>query len=107
LLKNTYFQSFKDNTLNLYLESLFANLLTEVVQKSILNTLKNSLGQIKLTFAIKSLGKDTLAQKQAQSKKEIKQQQQAHFLSHKSVQALQEVFQAKVNIGSIQKIREK
>ncbi|KAA0444619.1 MAG: DNA polymerase III subunit gamma/tau [Candidatus Thioglobus sp.] len=106
LLKNTIFSSYDKQILTLNLDQQFSNILTDNAEKSIQKTLQENFENIGLKINIGELTEQTLAQKETQAKKQKTTDLQQQFLADSGVQKLQEAFNSKVDINSIEEIKE-
>ncbi|SFV82614.1 DNA polymerase III subunits gamma and tau [hydrothermal vent metagenome] len=104
LLKNTLFDSVSERVLTLTLDEQFSNLLTERIQLAIQTTLQAHFGELTLKINLDKPTTQTLAQKETQANNEKKAAMQKAFLNDEGVKKLQETFNAKVDINSIQEI---
>ncbi|MDC9726505.1 MAG: DNA polymerase III subunit gamma/tau [Candidatus Thioglobus sp.] len=104
LVKNTLFTSFKNNTLTLTLDEQFANLLSDHVQKNILEILKTQYPNLTLVIELNKPTEQTLAQKETEAHNQYLATIQQEFLSDEIVQKLEQTFNAKVDINSIKEI---
>ncbi|MCH9711031.1 MAG: DNA polymerase III subunit gamma/tau [Proteobacteria bacterium] len=104
LVKNTLFTSFKKNTLTLTLDEQFANLLSDHIQKNILESLKAQYPDLALVIDLSKLTEQTLAQKETQAHNQYLATIQQEFLNDEIVQQLEQIFNAKVDINSIKEI---
>ncbi len=104
LIKNTVFDSLINNTLTLTLDTQFANLLSEHVQKSILESLRVIYTELTLVVNLDKSAKQTLAQKETQAKNQYLATIQQEFLSDEIVQKLEKTFNARVDVNSIREI---
>ncbi|MBE8189795.1 MAG: hypothetical protein HAW58_02760 [Candidatus Thioglobus sp.] len=104
LLKNTIFTDFKNGVLTLILDEKYSNLLTENIHLEISKVLQNHFGELTIKINLAKPKSQTLAQKQSQQNDEKKAKLQEDFLNDKNVQKLQQTFQAKVDLQSIQAV---
>ncbi|BBB24177.1 DNA polymerase III subunit gamma/tau [Isorropodon fossajaponicum endosymbiont JTNG4] len=104
LVKNTLFDNANNATLTLTLDSQFANLLSDQVQKSILTTLRQKFSTLSLVINLGKPNTQALAQKQTQAHNEKMVKIQTQFLNDKGVQKLEKTFDTKININSIKEI---
>ena len=104
LLKNTLFDSASERVLTLTLDEQFSNLLTERIQLAIQTTLQAHFGELTLKINLDKPTTQTLAQKETQANNEKKAAMQKAFLNDEGVKKLQETFNAKVDVNSIQEI---
>ncbi len=104
LVKNTLFTSLENNTLTLTLDEQFANLLSDHVQKNILESLQTQHSGLTLVIELNKLTEQTLAQKETQAHNQYLATIQQEFLSDEIVQKLEQTFNAKVDINSIKEI---
>ncbi|SMN16597.1 DNA polymerase III subunits gamma and tau [uncultured Candidatus Thioglobus sp.] len=104
LVKNTLFSSLENNTLTLTLDEQFANLLSDHVQKNILESLRTQYPKLTLVIDLNTFTEQTLAQKETQAHNQYLATIQQEFLSDEIVQKLEKTFNAKVDINSIREI---
>ena len=104
LIKNTVFDSLANNTLTLTLDTQFANLLSEHVQKSILESLRATYTELTLVVNLDKPAEQTLAQKETQANNQYLATIQQEFLSDEIVQKLEKTFNARVDVNSIREI---
>jgi DNA polymerase-3 subunit gamma/tau len=104
LIKNTLFNSFKNNILKITLDHKFSNLLSTHSQKNILENLTIQYPNLKLIIDIDKLTKPTLAQKETQAHQQYLTKIQQEFLNDEIVQKLEQTFNTKVDINSIKEI---
>jgi DNA polymerase III subunit gamma/tau len=104
LVRNILFASFTNNTLTLTLDEQFANLLSEHVQRNILESLRTQYPNLTLVIDLNKLTEQTLAQKETQAHNQYLASIQQEFLNDEIVQKLEQTFNAKVDINSIKEI---
>jgi DNA polymerase-3 subunit gamma/tau len=101
LVKNTLFASFKDEELTLTLDHQYNNLLTSRTQKSIEKTLFEHYDIMTLSIEIDQIDNQTLSQKEAIKKRQLKEETEQQFLNDEGVKVLQEAFNVKADVKSI------
>ena len=106
LVKNTVFDSLKDQTLTLTLSDDFINLLTQNTQSSIEKTLNEDYPGITLVINPGSTNGSSLSQKESVKSEEKRKQTENQFLNDDGLKELQEVFNSQVDVKSIKSIKE-
>ena len=106
LVKNTVFDSLKDQILSLTLSDDFINLLTQNTQSSIEKTLNEDYPGITLVINPGSTNGSSLSQKESVKSEEKRKQTENQFLSDDGLKKLQEVFNSQVDVKSIKSIKE-
>ena len=106
LVKNTIFDSHKNQRLSLTLSDDFVNLLTQNTQSSIEKTLNESYPGITLVINTGSTNGSSLSQKESVKSEEKRKQTESQFLNDDGLKELQEVFNSQVDIKSIKSIKE-
>jgi DNA polymerase-3 subunit gamma/tau len=101
LVKNTIFNSFKDQNLSLTLSNDFVNLLTQKTKSSIEKTLNKAHPGTTLFIEPGQTNGSSLSQKESVKKEEKRKQTENQFLSDDGLKELQEVFNSQVDIKSI------
>jgi len=101
LVKNTLFASFKDEKLILTLDHQYNNLLTSRTQKSIEKTLFEHFDIMILSIEIDQIENQTLSQKEAIKKRQLKEKTEQQFLNDEGVKVLQDAFNVKADVKSI------
>ena len=101
LVKNTLFASFKDEELTLTLDHQYNNLLTSRTQKSIEKTLFEHFDIMILSIEIDQIENQTLSQKEAIKKRQLKEETEQQFLNDEGVKVLQDAFNVKADVKSI------
>ena len=106
LVKNTVFDSLKDQILTLTLSNDFNNLLTQNTQSSIEKTLNEDYPGITLVINPGSTNGSSLSQKESVKSEEKRKQTENQFLNDDGLKELQEVFNSQVDVKSIKSIKE-
>ena len=106
LVKNTVFDSLKDQILSLTLSDDFVNLLTQNTQSSIEKTLNEDYPGITLVINPGSTNGSSLSQKESVKSEEKRKQTENQFLNDDGLKELQEVFNSQVDVKSIKSIKE-
>ena len=106
LVKNTVFDSLKDQILTLILSNDFINLLTQNTQSSIEKTLNEDYPGITLVINPGSTNGSSLSQKESVKSEEKRKQTENQFLNDDGLKELQEVFNSQVDVKSIKSIKE-
>ncbi|MDC1446873.1 DNA polymerase III subunit gamma/tau [Candidatus Thioglobus sp.] len=106
LVKNTVFDSLKEQILTLTLSDDFVNLLTQNTQSSIEKTLNNDYPGITLVINPGSTNGSSLSQKESVKSEEKRKQTENQFLNDDGLKELQEVFNSQVDVKSIKSIKE-
>ena len=106
LVKNTVFDSLKDQILTLTLSDNFNNLLTQNMQSSIEKTLNEDYPGITLVINPGSTNGSSLSQKESVKSEEKRKQTENQFLNDEGLKELQEVFNSQVDVKSIKSIKE-
>ncbi|MDC1318421.1 DNA polymerase III subunit gamma/tau [Candidatus Thioglobus sp.] len=106
LVKNTLFDSLKDQILSLTLSNDFVNLLTQNTQSSIEKTLNEDYPGITLVISPGSTNGSSLSQKESVKSEEKRKQTENQFLNDDGLKELQEVFNSQVDVKSIKSIKE-
>ncbi|MDB4026299.1 DNA polymerase III subunit gamma/tau [Candidatus Thioglobus sp.] len=106
LVKNTVFDSLKDQILSLTLSDDFINLLTQNTQSSIEKTLNDDYPGITLVINPGSTNGSSLSQKESVKSEEKRKQTENQFLNDDGLKELQEVFNSQVDVKSIKSIKE-
>ena len=106
LVKNTVFNSLKDQILSLTLSDDFINLLTQNTQNSIEKTLNEDYPGITLVINPGSTNGSSLSQKESVKSEEKRKQTENQFLNDDGLKELQEVFNSQVDVKSIKSIKE-
>ena len=106
LVKNTVFDSLKDQILTLTLSNDFNNLLTQNTQSSIEKTLNEDYLGITLVINPGSTNGSSLSQKESVKSEEKRKQTENQFLNDDGLKELQEVFNSQVDVKSIKSIKE-
>ncbi|MDB4038190.1 DNA polymerase III subunit gamma/tau [Candidatus Thioglobus sp.] len=106
LVKNTVFDSHKNQCLSLTLSDSFVNLLTQNTQSSIEKTLNAAYPGITLVINPGSTNGDSLSQKESVKSEEKRKQTESQFLNDGGLKELQEVFNSQVDVKSIKSIKE-
>ncbi|MDC3360361.1 DNA polymerase III subunit gamma/tau [Candidatus Thioglobus sp.] len=106
LVKNTVFDSLKDQILTLTLSDDFINLLTQNTQSSIEKTLNEGYPGITLVINPGSTNGSSLSQKESVKSEEKRKQTENQFLNDDGLKELQEVFNSQVDVKSIKSIKE-
>jgi len=106
LVKNTVFDSLKDQILILTLSDDFINLLTQNTQSSIEKTLHEDYPGITLVINPGSTNGSSLSQKESVKSEEKRKQTENQFLNDDGLKELQEVFNSQVDVKSIKSIKE-
>ena len=106
LVKNTVFDSLKDQILTLTLSDDFINLLTQNTQNSIEKTLNEDYPGITLVINPGSTNGSSLSQKESVKSEEKRKQTENQFLNDDGLKELQEVFNSQVDVKSIKSIKE-
>ncbi|MDB9864829.1 DNA polymerase III subunit gamma/tau [Candidatus Thioglobus sp.] len=106
LVKNTVFDSLKDQILTLTLCNDFNNLLTQNTQSSIEKTLNEDYPGITLVINPGSTNGSSLSQKESVKSEEKRKQTENQFLNDDGLKELQEVFNSQVDVKSIKSIKE-
>ena len=106
LVKNTVFDSLKDQILSLTLSDDFINLLTQNTQSSIEKTLNEDYPGITLVINPGSTNGSSLSQKESVKSEEKRKQTENQFLNDDGLKELQEVFNSQVDVKSINSIKE-
>ena len=106
LVKNTVFDSLKDQILSLTLSDDFINLLTQNTQSSIEKTLNEDYPGITLVINPGSTNGSSLSQKESVKSEEKRKQTESQFLNDDGLKELQEVFNSQVDVKSIKSIKE-
>ena len=106
LVKNTVFDSLKDQILTLTLSDDFVNLLTQNTQSSIEKTLNEDYPGITLIINPGSTNGSSLSQKESVKSEEKRKQTENQFLNDDGLKELQEVFNSQVDVKSIKSIKE-
>ena len=106
LVKNTVFDSLKDQILTLTLSDDFNNLLTQNTQSSIEKTLNEDYPGITLVINPGSTNGSSLSQKESVKSEEKRKQTENQFLNDDGLKELQEVFNSQVDVKSIKSIKE-
>ena len=106
LVKNTVFDSLKDQILSLTLSDDFINLLTQNTQSSIEKTLNEDYPGITLIINPGSTNGSSLSQKESVKSEEKRKQTENQFLNDDGLKELQEVFNSQVDVKSIKSIKE-
>ena len=106
LVKNTVFDSLKDQILTLTLSDDFINLLTQNTQSSIEKTLNEDYPGITLVINQGSTNGSSLSQKESVKSEEKRKQTENQFLNDDGLKELQEVFNSQVDVKSIKSIKE-
>ena len=106
LVKNTVFDSLKDQILTLTLSDDFINLLTQNTQSSIEKTLNEDYPGITLVINPGSTNGSSLSQKESVKSEEKRKQTENQFLNDDGLKELQEVFNSQVDVKSIKSIKE-
>ena len=106
LVKNTVFDSLKDQILTLTLNNDFNNLLTQNTQSSIEKTLNEDYPGITLVINPGSTNGSSLSQKESVKSEEKRKQTENQFLNDDGLKELQEVFNSQVDVKSIKSIKE-
>ena len=106
LVKNTVFDSLKDQILTLTLSDDFNNLLTQNTQSSIEKTLNEDYPEITLVINPGSTNGSSLSQKESVKNEKKRKQTENQFLNDDGLKELQEVFNSQVDVKSIKSIKE-
>ena len=106
LVKNTVFDSLKDQILTLTLSDDFINLLTQNTQSSIEKTLNEDYPGITLVINPGSTNGSSLSQKESVKSEEKRKQTENQILNDDGLNELQEVFNSQVDVKSIKSIKE-
>ena len=106
LVKNTIFNSCKDQNLSLTLSDDFVNLLTQKTKSSIEKTLNISYPGTMLDIEPGKTNGSSLSQKESVTKEEKRKHTENQFLSDDGLKELQEVFNSQVDIKSIKSTKE-
>ena len=106
LVKNTIFDTLKDQNLSLTLSNDFVNLLTQNTQSSIEKTLNKTYPDITLMIEPGQTNGSSLSQKESVKSEEKRKQTESQFLSDDGLKELQEVFKSQVDLKSIKSIKE-
>ena len=106
LVKNTVFDSLKDQILTLTLSDDFINLLTQNTQSSIEKKLNEDYPGITLVINPGSTNGSSLSQKESVKSEEKRKQTENQFLNDDGLKELQEVFNSQVDVKSIKSIKE-
>ncbi|MDC1386612.1 DNA polymerase III subunit gamma/tau [Candidatus Thioglobus sp.] len=106
LVKNTVFDSLKEQILTLTLSDDFINLLTQNTQSSIEKTLNEDYPGITLVINPGSTNGSSLSQKESVKSEEKRKQTENQFLNDNGLKELQEVFNSQVDVKSIKSIKE-
>ena len=106
LVKNTVFDSLKDQILSLTLSDDFINLLTQNTQSSIEKTLNEDYPGITLVINPGSTNGSSLSQKESVKSEEKRKQTENQFLNDDGLKELQEIFNSQVDVKSIKSIKE-
>ena len=106
LVKNTVFDSLKEQILTLTLSDDFVNLLTQNTQSSIEKTLNDDYPGIILVIDPGSTNGSSLSQKESAKSEEKRKQTENQFLNDEGLKELQEVFNSQVDVKSIKSIKE-
>ena len=106
LVKNTVFDSLKDQILTLTLNNDFNSLLTQNTQSSIEKTLNEDYPGITLVINPGSTNGSSLSQKESVKSEEKRKQTENQFLNDDGLKELQEVFNSQVDVKSIKSIKE-
>ena len=106
LVKNTVFDSLKEQILTLTLSDDFINLLTQNTQSSIEKTLNEDYPGITLVINPGSTNGSSLSQKESVKSEEKRKQTENQFLNDDGLKELQEVFNSQVDVKSIKSIKE-
>ena len=106
LVKNTVFDSLKDQILSLTLSDDFINLLTQNTQSSIEKILNEDYPGITLVINPGSTNGSSLSQKESVKSEEKRKQTENQFLNDDGLKELQEVFNSQVDVKSIKSIKE-
>ncbi|MDB9974972.1 DNA polymerase III subunit gamma/tau [Candidatus Thioglobus sp.] len=106
LVKNTVFDSHKNQCLSLTLSDDFVNLLTQNTQSSIEKTLNETYPGIILVINPGSTNGSSLSQKESVKSEEKRKQTESQFLNDDGLKDLQEVFNSQVDVKSIRSIKE-
>ena len=101
LVKNTLFAIFKNEELTITLDHQYNNLLTSRTKKSIEKTLFEHYDIMTLSIEIDQIENQTLSQKEAIKKIQLKEETEHQFLNDKGVKVLQEAFNVKADVKSI------
>ncbi len=106
LVKNTIFNSCKDQNLSLTLSDDFVNLLTQKTKSSIEKTLNIIYPGTMLDIEPGKTNGSSLSQKESVTKEEKRKHTENQFLSDDGLKELQEVFNSQVDIKSIKSTKE-
>ena len=106
LVKNTLFDTLKDQNLSLTLSNDFVNLLTQNTQSSIEKTLNKAYPGTTLVINPGQTNGSSLSQKESVKSEEKRKQTENQFLSDDGLKELQEVFNSQVDVKSIKSIKE-
>ena len=106
LVKNTIFNSCKDQNLSLTLSDDFVNLLTQKTKSSIEKTLNKIYPGTTLVIDPGQTNGSSLSQKESVKKEEKRKHTESQFLSDDGLKELQEVFNSQVDIKSIKSTKE-
>ncbi len=106
LVKNTIFDTLKDQNLSLTLSNDFVNLLTQNTRSSIEKTLNKAYPGITLVINPGQTNGSSLSQKESVKSEERRKQSENQFLSDDGLKELQEVFNSRVDVKSIKSIKE-
>ena len=106
LVKNTIFNSYKDQNLSLTLSDDFVNLLTQKTKSSIEKTLNKIYPGTILVIDPGQTNGSSLSQKESVKKEEKRKHTESQFLSDDGLKELQEVFNSQVDIKSIKSTKE-
>lgn len=106
LVKNTIFNSYKDQNLSLTLSDDFVNLLTQKTKSSIEKTLNKIYPGTTLVIDPGQTNGSSLSQKESVKKEEKRKHTESQFLSDDGLKELQEVFNSQVDIKSIKSTKE-
>ncbi len=104
LLKNTIFESCDSKFFILTLDEKFNNLLTDRIHSELESILQTSFGKIILKVLSGKPKSKTLAQKEVKALKLKNAQLQEKFLGDDTVKKIEQVFNTKVDIKSIEEI---
>ena len=104
LVKNTIFESYNSGALKLTLDKQYINLLTDRIHNELLSTLQLSFDITVLNVIPDKPKSQTIAQKETHTRAQKNKQLQEQFLNDKSVQKIEQIFNAKVDINSIEEV---
>lgn len=105
VLKNTIFESSDSKFFTLTLDEEFINLLTDRIHSELQTLLQASFGKVSLKVLSGKPKSTTLAQKEGEELKAKNAKLQEKFLNDKTVIKIEQIFNTKVNINSIEEVK--